>query len=116
MLEWVFGQINRQWGSIHMINSVSGNTPRFEELAKEKSDKVAEYHRLLQLRTCPHRQHGAVARAIHVGLGLKWYAVSPTARKELLQMTFQHDAYELAIMSTLLNSCNPEMDAAWRRR
>ena len=91
-------------GQYHMVNFVMGASPYMVSLAEKYSKRLHRDGRQIEIRTCPIRQtRWHEQQAIHVGLGLKWYALSGQARRFLLGETMRYEAYELYIMSMLMN-------------
>jgi len=89
----------------HMVNFVTGDSPYMKDLAETYSVSVLKDGRLLEIRTCPMKPSKSEWQlALHVGLGLKWYALSGTARRFLLMQSMQVEAYELFIMGSLVTS------------
>ena len=89
----------------HMINFGMGDSPHMKDLAEKYSTSVFKDGRHLEIRTClmkPPKSEGKLA--LHIGLGLKWYALNGTARRFLLTQIMQVEAYELFIMGSLLTS------------
>ena len=89
----------------HMLNFVMGDSPYMKDLAEKYSTSVFKDGRFLEIRTCPMKPPRTEGKmALHVGLGLKWYALSGTARRFLLTQTMDVEAYELFIMGSILTS------------
>ena len=92
-------------GQYHMVNFVMGGSPYMVSLAEKYSKRIHMDGRKIEIRTCPVKQNRwQEPQAVHVGLGLKWYALSGQARRFLLAETMRYEAYELYIMSMLMNS------------
>ena len=101
----VFDFIQSDLSQYHMVNFVMGASPYMINLAEKYSKRVHKDGRHVEIRTCPMRPtRGNQPLALHVGLGLKWYALSGPARRFLLAQMMQCEAYELFLMGLLVNT------------
>ena len=103
-------------GKHHLIMLAGGDGPMMSEKARTHSNVVYQSFRLVDLRSLPMTSSGGYQVPLHIGLGMKWYLISPLARKLLLQMTWKHASFERAIWSELYNSDWPEIKSKAKSR
>ena len=68
------------------------------------STSVFHFHMLLDVRTYPSEWHHKFIVPIHVSMGLKWYILSPKARRVLLPMKVPFPSFERVVWKCLFDN------------
>ena len=88
----------------NMIMLAGSPVPLHSGRQVDSSSMVHRFAKLLDVRTYPaHWQHKYIV-PLHVGMGLKWYLVSPEGRRALLRMKVHFQSFERCVWKHLFDT------------
>ena len=88
----------------NMIMLAGSPVPLHSSRQVQSSSVVHRFAKLLDVRTYPaHWQHKYIV-PLHVGMGLKWYLVSPEGRRALLQMKVHFKSFERCVWKHIFDT------------
>ena len=88
-----------------MAMLAGSEAPRMVSLQRENSTSIHNCERLLDVRTYPaHWVDNTFVVPYHVGMGLKWYLISPEGRKALLKMRIPNRSFERCVWRRLFDT------------
>ena len=88
-----------------MAMLAGSEAPRMVSLQRGNSTSIHNCERLLDVRTYPaHWVDNTFVVPYHVGMGLKWYLISPEGRKALLKMRIPNRSFERCVWRRLFDT------------
>ena len=94
----VLHAIKKNPGVTQMCMLAGSEAPLMVDRQRQHSTSVHNCARLLDVRTYPaHKTENNFVVPLHVGMGLKWYVLSPAARRVLLRMRVAYRSFERCV-------------------
>lgn len=118
-LRFIFKHLHENRGQHVMVMLGGADGPMDSRKAVAHSMNVASAAGLVELRSLPLQQAGKNWVSKHVGLGAKWYLLSPEGRDFLLHQRFKSNSFERCIWEHLYqcqsNALSSSHDKPWLR-
>ena len=114
-LRFIMQYILRNKGKHELVMLAGADGPMMNRKAKEHSETVTEAMRLVELRSLPMSKAGIHWVPKHVGLGVKWYLISPVAREFLLKVRYQFNSFERSLWAAIYKASGGPWDQSAKK-
>ena len=94
----------KKFPETQMIMLAGSDAPNMISSFQQNSTVIHGAMKWLELRTYPAHNAGTNIVPLHVGMGLKWYMVSPLGRQALLKMRVPFRSFERCVWRTIFDT------------
>ena len=103
----------KKFPETQMIMLAGSDSPKMISQLKQNSKVIHGAMKWLELRTYPAHYAGDNIVPLHVGMGLKWYLISPLGRQAVLKMRVPFRSFERCVWRTIFDTFQYTQKKKW---